>query len=209
MFTGIVEAKGIVKRLGKNKIDIESLLIKDSKIGDSISINGVCLTITEKNKSIASFDISTQTRQKTSLGKLKIGEQVNTERALKAQDRLGGHFVTGHVDGVGKIFKITQTSEDTIFEIEIPDDLSKYIISKGSIAIDGVSLTIADIYKNRFSTSVIPHTLKVTNLSKKKKGDAVNIEVDLIGKYIEKLLSPRRPQSKITQSFLLQHGLLD
>jgi riboflavin synthase len=209
MFTGIIETKGIVKNRGENKISVEAPILKDSKAGDSISINGVCLTITQIKGKIASFDMSGETMKKSNLSKLKIKQQVNIERALKAQDRLGGHFVTGHVDGAGKIIGIKRTKQDIIFEIEIPRALSRYMIQKGSVAVDGISLTIAECRDDKFSVSVIPHTLKMTNLLNREKGDIVNIEIDLIGKYIEKLLSPQKPQSKITHSFLLQHGLLD
>ena len=189
MFSGIVEEKGYVVRIDKK----ENLLIlhirakkvlKGVKIGDSISVDGACLTITQIKKNIVSFDIMKETIDKTTLKFLKVGSAVNLEGALRVNDRLGGHFVSGHIDGVGVIKKRISKPNYEEFQIAIPKKLSCYLAPKGSVCVDGISLTLGEIRKNVFWIYIIPHTLEVTTLGNKKQGDQVNIETDLLAKYI-------------------------
>src|SRR5947209_883284 len=165
------------------KIDMGKLA-KDLRVGDSVAINGVCLTASGITKGIIEFEMISETIKKTNLGHLKNGDKVNIERSLKIGDRLEGHFVLGHVDGVGTVVKIEKQSNQVKIWIETPDELSKHIIRKGSVTIDGISLTVVDVSKNKFSVSIIPHTIKTTNLRFKKIRDKVNIETDILGKYI-------------------------
>ena len=192
MFTGIIEGLGRIVRFDKKtsnrseaKMQIKlGKLAKGLKVGDSVAINGVCLTAIDISKEIAEFEMIGETIKKTSLGSLKSGDKVNIERSLKVGERLEGHFVLGHVDGIGTILKIEKQSNQIKIWITVPKELSKYIIKKGSVTVDGISLTVVDTLKNHFSVSIIPHTLKVTNLNYKKMGDKVNIETDILGKYI-------------------------
>jgi len=192
MFTGIIEELGYVVKFDKEttsrsaakmKINLGKLA-KGLKIGDSVAINGVCLTAIGISKNNAEFEMIGETIKKTNLGFLQKGDKVNIERSLKVGQRLEGHFVLGHVDGVGKIIEIKSTAEQVKIWIQIPKELSKYIIKKGSVTVDGISLTVVDIKQNKFSVSIIPHTMQITNLNSKKEGDKVNIETDILGKYI-------------------------
>lgn len=166
-------------------------LIDNSNIGDSISVNGVCLTICEMDtsKNIISFDVSHETLQKTTLGELKKDEYVNLEPALTLNTRLGGHLVSGHVEGIGKIRKIEKIGNDLKIEIEAPEEILRYCIKKGSITVDGISLTIVDILSDSFTVVVIPHTANMTTIGLKKVGDKVNLESDIIAKYVEKFVN--------------------
>jgi len=194
MFTGIVEGIGTVNKISKNTknrsaIDITIDLgkqVKGLKIGQSVALNGVCLTATKLTKSKCLFEMIEETTKKTDLGNLKVGGVVNIERSLKAGDRLEGHFVLGHVDGVGIIKKILKKPKEVQVYFEIPKNLAKYVVKKGSIAIDGISLTVVDIKKTLAYVSLIPHTIEITNFHTKKVGDKVNIETDILGKYILK-----------------------
>ena len=194
MFTGIVEGIGIVNKISKitkNRSAIEMTIdlgkqVKGLKIGQSVALNGVCLTATKLSKSKCIFEMIEETTKKTDLGNLKIGGVVNIERSLKAGDRLEGHFVLGHVDGVGVIKKILKKPKEVQVYFEVPKNLAKYVVKKGSIAIDGISLTVVDIKKTLASVSLIPHTIEITNFRTKKVGDKVNIETDILGKYILK-----------------------
>jgi riboflavin synthase len=192
MFTGIVEGRGKIVKFDKKtknrsaakmKISLGKLA-KGLRVGDSVAINGVCLTAVSIARDIAEFEMVGETIKKTNLGSLENGNKVNIERSLKVGDRLEGHFVLGHVDGVGIITKIEKQSNQIKIWIELRKELLKYAIQKGSITVDGISLTVVDKLKNKFSASVIPHTMKSTNLSLKKIGDKVNIETDILGKYI-------------------------
>ena len=192
MFTGIIEGLGSIvmfdkktsnRSAAKMKIKLDKIA-KGLKVGDSVAINGVCLTAVNISKGITEFEMIGETIKKTNLGSLEPGDQVNIERSLKVGERLEGHFVLGHVDGVGVIFKIEKQINQVQIWIKIPKELSKHIIKKGSITIDGISLTIVDKLKDQFSVSIIPHTMQVTNLGYKKIGDKVNIETDILGKYI-------------------------
>ena len=194
MFTGIVEGVGTVNKISKitkNRSAIEMTIdlgkqVKGLKIGQSVALNGVCLTATKISKSKCIFEMIEETTKKTDLGNLKVGGVVNIERSLKAGDRLEGHFVLGHVDGVGKIKKIVKKPKEVQVYFEVPKSLAKYVVKKGSIAIDGISLTVVEIKKTLASVSLIPHTIQITNFHTKKVGDKINIETDILGKYILK-----------------------
>lgn len=192
MFTGIIEGLGSIvmfdkktsnRSAAKMKIKLDKIA-KGLKVGDSVAINGVCLTAVNISKGITEFEMIGETIKKTNLGSLERGDRVNIERSLKVGERLEGHFVLGHVDGVGIISKIEKQTNQIQIWIKIPKELSKHVIKKGSITVDGISLTIVDKLKDQFSVSIIPHTMQVTNLGYKKIGDKVNIETDILGKYI-------------------------
>jgi len=194
MFTGIVEGIGKVEKISKNTKNRSAIQMtvnlgkyaKGLKIGQSVALNGVCLTVTKLSKSSCIFEMIEETTKKTDLGNLKVGGIVNIERSLRAGDRLEGHFVLGHVDGVGTIKKILKKPKEVQVWFEVPKKLSKYVVKKGSIAIDGISFTVVDIKNTLASVSIIPHTIDVTNFRTKKVGDKVNIETDILGKYILK-----------------------
>ena len=194
MFTGIVEGIGKIleiKQNTKNRSAIKMTvdLGKNSKglrTGQSVALNGVCLTVTEINKSKCNFEMIEETTKKTDLGNLKVGGIVNIERSLKVGERLEGHFVLGHVDGVGVIKKIEKKPKEVQIWFEIPKNLARFVVQKGSIAIDGISLTVVDVKKNIASVCLIPHTIDVTNFSTRKVGDKINIETDILGKYLLK-----------------------
>ena len=194
MFTGIVEGIGTIKEIStktKNRSAIQMTVnlgknSKGLKIGQSVALNGVCLTAIKVDKSNCIFEMIEETTKKTDLGNLKVGGIVNIERSLKAGERLEGHFVLGHVDGVGIIKKISKKPKEVQVWFELPKKLSKYVVKKGSIAVDGISLTVVDIKNNLASVSLIPHTIEVTNFKTKKVGDKLNIETDILGKYILK-----------------------
>ena len=192
MFTGIIEEVGRVYSINKSedllKIAIESnCVLKGSKIGDSISINGTCLTITSIDENLFTSDIVRETIEKTNLKYTKIGDQVNLERAMRADSRFDGHIVQGHIEGVGRVKSIQNDKESFIVKIEIPVELVSYCIHKGSIAINGTSLTIASVKENLIDIWIIPHTLSHTTFGAIKENDYVNIETDIIAKYIEKI----------------------
>jgi riboflavin synthase len=213
MFTGIVEELGKVVYLNKTanaaRLGVEADIFKNSKVGDSVCINGACLTIAKLDNKKAEFDVSQETLDKTYLGKLKIGEKVNIERALKVGDRFGGHFVTGHVDCVSKILGKKEKDDNMIFEFEIQPEFKRYIINKGSVSIDGISLTIAQAREGSFLAYVIPHTAKVTTLGLKSTNDLVNVEFDMFGKYAESMLDKRQNnKTKISETFLKEHGFM-
>lgn len=214
MFTGIVEEIGKIQNVIRNtKSSILTIegdkIFEDIHIGDSISVNGVCLTVTTFSNNIFTADVMNETLSRSSLGKLKNGSYVNLERAMSANGRFGGHIVSGHIDGTGKIIKIEKDDNAIWYSIKVEDSLMKYIVEKGSIAIDGISLTIAKVSKNDFSVSIIPHTAQETILSHKSVGDIVNIENDVIGKYVEKLITfekNKKDESNITIDFLMKNG---
>mgnify|MGYP000918988773 CR=1 FL=1 len=215
MFTGLIEEMGIVHRVqitgSSGSLSIRAdKVFEDLKIGDSIAVNGICLTVVEILDNVFKVEVMKETFDRTALSDLKIGDKVNLERAVKISDRFGGHFVSGHVDGVGIIRSFDYCENAKIFEISTEPELSKYIVSKGSIAIDGISLTIVKTEGVLFTVSIIPHTLKNTNLAFKKIGDKVNLEVDLIAKYLEKLLEQKmKAEEGITYSFLAKQGFLE
>lgn len=194
MFTGIVEGIGKIEKISKNTKNRSAIQMtvnlgkhaKGLKIGQSVALNGVCLTATKINKSSCIFEMIEETTKKTDLGNLNTGDIVNIERSLKTGDRLEGHFVLGHVDGVGIIKKILRRPKEVQVWFEIPKTLSKYVVKKGSIAIDGISLTVVDVKNNLASVCLIPHTMEITNFKTKHIGDKINIETDILGKYILK-----------------------
>lgn len=193
MFTGLIEEVGIIESIisnteGKEFIIRAPQLIKDIQIDDSIATNGVCLTATKLSGDSFRVQAVQMTLNKTSLGFLKHGDQVNLELSLRPSDRLGGHFVQGHVNALGEIVKIGMIGKNWEIEVSFPLDIRKYMISEGSIALDGISLTIAKLTPNTLTVSIIPHTLEKTSLSSKKVGDHLNLEVDMIAKYIENFL---------------------
>lgn len=189
MFTGIIEETGTVLSFGNGKIQLSAKkVLENSKIGDSISVNGVCLTITKMNSNDFYADVMNETLSRSNLGSLKKGGTVNLERAMAANGRFGGHFVSGHIDGTGKITKIQNDGNAIWIYISAPKEILNLIIEKGSVAIDGISLTVAKVSSEDFAVSVIPHTSEETTLTSKKIGDIVNLENDIIGKYVQKLL---------------------
>jgi len=193
MFTGIIVGTGKVTKLDqktKNRSDIRMTVnlgkyAKGLKIGQSVAINGVCLSATKISKNNCIFEMIDETTKKTDLGNVKAGSTVNIERSLKVGDRLEGHFVLGHIDGVATITKIEKKPKEVKFWFKIPKKLTKYVVKKGSIALDGISLTVVDTKKDLASVCLIPHTIKVTNFNSKKVGDKLNIETDILGKYIK------------------------
>lgn len=214
MFTGIVEEVGAVGRIEKGRhsavLAIEARRILEGlKIGDSVAVNGVCLTVTSLGAQGFTADVMHETLNRSSLAQLKSGSHVNLERAMPADGRFGGHIVAGHVDGMGRIVQIERDDTAIWYTIQADPAILRYIVEKGSIAIDGVSLTVAKVTADSFAISAIPHTVQNTILSERRKGDLVNLENDMIGKYVEKLLNPapaQQPKSKLTRDFLSACG---
>lgn len=220
MFTGLVEEIGKICKIRKGinsyQISIEAKhILSDIKLGDSVATNGACLTVVEKTKSNFTVDIMAETVKSTSFDKMKLGDTVNLERAMRLSDRLGGHLVSGHIDGIGRISKIKKEDIANIISIEAPQELLNQMLNKGSIAIDGISLTISHVNSKEFQVSIIPHTSKETTLLKKSIGDLVNLETDMIGKYVLRFLSPDKKEnlnqaktSKVSMDFLAENGYL-
>jgi riboflavin synthase len=210
MFTGIIENAGAVKRITRKGEDAllvidTSLNLDDINVGDSIAVNGACLTVTEKTDRSFSADVSAETLARTNLKLLKSGDKINLEKSLRMNSFLGGHLVLGHVDGLGKIQEKINKANSLQFCVEIDTELGRYIVEKGSVAVDGISLTVNRCEKNRFYVNIIPHTARNTTLEFKKVADLVNIETDIIGKYVEKFLNPGKG---IDMNFLAEHGFL-
>ena len=216
MFTGIIQGKGKLFETrssgGGMVFGLEAdFPVDDPEEGESIAVNGVCLTARNMSGKRFYVDVSPESLSRTNLGKLAVGNIVNLERALRLSDRLGGHIVSGHVDAVSKVISKKDVGRFVIFTFETPSGFGRYLIEKGSITIDGISLTINTCDSSTFSVSIIPHTLMVTTLGSLAQGDNVNIEVDLIGKYVEKLLLTKEGDtqtSKISASFLAENGFL-
>ncbi|NLI91146.1 MAG: riboflavin synthase [Peptococcaceae bacterium] len=216
MFTGIIEELGTVQKLDALKdsarLTIEAhVVLQGSKIGDSIAVNGVCLTVTELKEQSFSVDIMYETLRKTNLQELKNKSQVNLERALQLQTRLGGHLVSGHVDGTGKISSIQKIGIASVYEIQTTENITDYLLPKGSVAIDGISLTLVEVRDTSFTVSLIPHTFAHTTLGIKGIGSTVNLETDMIGKYVAKFLQREKSSGKsdITLDFLTKHGFIE
>lgn len=194
MFTGIIAAMGQVTSITPSSGDIrlkvatQKLDLADVQLGDSIAINGVCLTVVELDESHASFDVSKESLERTALSQINEGTSVNLEKALAVGDRLGGHMVSGHVDGLGKVLEMTPSARSVQFRIEVPESLERYIAKKGSVTIDGVSLTVNEVGAGWFEINIIPHTMQETIIQEYKVGSVVNLEVDLIARYLERLL---------------------
>ncbi|HIL31390.1 MAG TPA: riboflavin synthase [Dehalococcoidia bacterium] len=189
MFTGIVEELGVVAKISNNAMTVQaSKVTEDLKLGDSIAVNGTCLTAVNFSRTDFSVDLSPETMRRTSLGQLSEGSPVNLERALLANDRMGGHIVQGHVDGTGRVMSSRVDGDSIIFHIRVPKRLNPYIVEKGFIAVDGISLTVVKRGASSFTLAVIPYTLKNTNLASVSIGDRVNLEADILAKYVENLL---------------------
>ena len=219
MFTGIIEGLGAVKGITqKDKGFVFRIapyfILDDPKQGESIAVNGVCLTATTIAPGFFTADASPETLSRSNLGDLKAGDVVNLERALRFSDRIGGHLVSGHIDGTGSILEKRPLGQFVLISVAVPQNFERYIIEKGSIALDGISLTVNNCGPGRFSVSIIPHTAGITTLDKREAGGKVNIELDIIGKYIEKLLMLKGPAGaaeegkKLDQSFLARHGFM-
>lgn len=214
MFTGIIEELGTVERVTRGRVSAilairAEAILSDLKIGDSVAVNGVCLTATSLTGHGFTADVMHETLDRSALAGLGPGSRVNLERAMAANGRFGGHIVAGHVDGVGTIAAIEKDDNAIWFTITAPAQVLRYVVEKGSIAIDGISLTVARVETDRFAVSVIPHTAAVTLLGQRRTGDRVNLESDLVGKYVERLLRPapeEKGQSRLTMEFLTQHG---
>lgn len=196
MFTGLVETQGTVERLETRGPGVRLYVrahsvADDAQLGDSIALNGCCLTVVERNGDLLAFDAGTETLGRTNLGRLAAGSRVNLERSLRVGDRLGGHYVTGHIDATGALDERIDEGEWSKFWFRAPPALTRQMVSKGSIAVDGVSLTLVDVEAERFSVALIPHTLEVTTLGQLQPGDPVNLETDLLAKYVEKQLTVR------------------
>jgi riboflavin synthase len=197
MFTGIVEAVGHVRRIERRAGDVRLVVdtgllgLGDVAAGDSIAVSGVCLTVVELEGTAFAADVSVETLTRTTLGTLKPGDAVNLEKAMRLSDRLGGHLVTGHVDAVGRIIGIEPDGRSQRWRFELPEQLARYVAAKGSICVDGVSLTVNDVDGPRFGVNLIPHTLEATAFKARRVGDAVNIEVDLVARYVERLFAQR------------------
>jgi riboflavin synthase len=220
MFTGIVEELGTVKSVMTSrqsaKLSINAdITLQNVKLGDSIAVNGVCLTVTEHGRNWFSADVMPETMNRTALGDLTNGRKVNLERALRLSDRLGGHIVSGHIDGVGIIQSKQPLDNAILITLQIDSRLLRYVVNKGSVALDGISLTVVDCGKDWLSVSIIPHTLSATTLHFKSVGDKVNIETDMMAKYAEKLLGLAQSadiQTKsetLSRNFLAAHGFFD
>ncbi len=210
MFTGIIEEMGTVKELrrsgGSARLTVGAGKVLDgTALGDSISVNGVCLTVVAMGAADFSADVATETLNVTNLGDLAIGAKVNLERALQLSARIGGHLVSGHVDAIGRIREKREEGNGWRIFFAAPDAVLRQVIKKGSIAIDGISLTIADVDRSGFSVAMIPHTAKLTTLGFKNAGDSVNLESDIIGKYVERLLSGRM-EGSVTLELLKKNG---
>ena len=216
MFTGIVEEIGYIGKIVRGQSSIRLVIecakvLSDVKIGDSIAVNGICLTVAERGDDYFLADVMPETIRKTSLYTLNVSDLVNLERALRVSDRLGGHIVSGHIDGTGTVQGRFEEDNAIWLTIEASPDILKYIVVKGSVTLDGVSLTVADVSPRRFKVSLIPHTASLTVLGRKKIGDAINIECDIIGKYVEKLAFNRNESDgkpDISVNFLKENGFV-
>jgi riboflavin synthase len=192
VFTGIVESKGSVRWGRAGRLEVSSDL-EDLKLGESVAVNGVCLTVVSADAGTFAADVSEETLSRSCLGSLPQGAAVNLERAMPATGRFGGHVVQGHVDGVGKVVELTPREGSVEMWFSIPSGLGRYLVEKGSITVDGVSLTVCGLEEGRFSVALVPHTLEQTNLGSRLPGDGVNIEVDILAKYVERLLASAGP----------------
>ena len=214
MFTGIIEDKGKVLRIEYRGQEMRLTIelpphLTELQLGDSININGVCLTVVNKKEQEIELDLSQETLQKSILGEVKEGSQVNLERALRLVDRLGGHIVTGHIDGIGVIAEKRKERDFLQLRIRVPESVSRYVVQKGSIAIDGISLTVNEYQGGEIQMTLIPYTIEKTTLMDKKVGDRVNVETDILGKYVEKLLDRGDKKSgQVDLSFLKEHGFI-
>lgn len=201
MFTGIIERTGKIKSAGPNKLEVQVAKDFHVKLGDSVSVNGVCLTVCGVASGILSFDVSAESMSVTDLSALKVNDVVNLERAMPADGRFGGHFVTGHIDVIGKVTRVIDGGNSVDMFISFNSEYSGLMVSKGSVAVNGVSLTVNEIHNDEVRLTLIPYTLKETNLLSKKAGDAVNIEFDILAKYINNMVA-KKTGSKLTEDYL-------
>lgn len=216
MFTGIIEATGSITELSNTQGDLTlrvqsaDLTMSDVKLGDSIATNGVCLTVTEKFPDGFRADVSKETLALTRFGQYQKGQRVNLEKALQPNSRLGGHLVSGHVDGIAQVTKVADNARATDYWLQVPSELMKYIPYKGSVCVDGVSLTVNEIQENAFKLTLVPHSLAKTTISQLQVGSQVNIEVDQIARYLERLISGQKSTStsNISQDLLTQAGFI-
>ena len=218
MFTGIIEEIGYLREIQREPqtatltIGARGIL-ENIKLGDSIAVNGVCLTAIRHQESSFTAEVSPETLSRSNLGALRLNQEVNLERPLRAGDRLGGHMVTGHIDAIGRIAGIEKRGKSFLVTVEAPPEIMRYVVEKGSVAVDGISLTIAAFNENTFSVAVVPFTSQNTILGRKRVSDPVNLEGDILGKYVEKFLgqgkqSYNAPSRKVDETFLLKHGFL-
>lgn len=210
MFTGIVVGMGTVEKIVRKKdVTALTMALPISVVrGDSVCISGVCLTATGSGRRVT-FEAVPETIKRTTLGGLKVGDRVNVEPSLRLSDRLGGHFVTGHVDGVGTIERRVPLGESAFVWIRVPAEIARFVARKGSVAVDGVSLTVVDVQPEAFSVALVPFTLKATTFGFKSRGDPVNVEVDLLARYVERLAVKRRSTGVVTKDFLRRAGFLE
>lgn len=212
MFTGIIEELGTIRRIASARdgarLEVSArTVLTDARLGDSISVNGVCLTIVDKSSDWFAADVSAETLRRTSLKQTKAGSRVNLERAMAATSRFGGHIVQGHVDGTGEFLEARASGDGWVVRVGFPAELARYIVEKGSITVDGISLTVAALGDTWFEIAVIPHTWKVTNLGSLERGAAVNLEVDIIAKYVERMMTHlKEPKSRLTLEALSELG---
>ena len=213
MFTGIIEERGILQEVQRSvncaKVTIQAKkVLEEIKLGDSIAVNGICLTVTSFTKDIFTADVMPETWRRCSISQLSKGQLVNLERAMPMNGRFGGHIVSGHIDDIGRIQGMKREENAVLYEILAEEKILRYVIEKGSIAIDGISLTVTNVTDKSFFVSVIPHTVQNTNLKERKKGEFVNLEADCIGKYVSKFLDVTKKEETITENFLMEHGFL-
>lgn len=216
MFTGIIEEIGTIRRLNRigDSAAIQvacSIVLADCRPGDSIAVNGACLTVTAFDTASFTAEMSSETLRRTTLGSLNPGGAVNLERALRLSDRLGGHLVTGHVDSVGTVKAISRQGAFVMLTFSAPEAVSRYLVEKGSVTVDGISLTVAQLTADGFTVAAIPHTLEITTLGRKQPGDTVNLEADIIGKYVEKLAAGATGERKpagLTEETLAKFGFM-
>ncbi|RMG53232.1 MAG: riboflavin synthase [Acidobacteria bacterium] len=214
MFTGIVEEMGTVRRLerrgGSVTLEVAAgKTLHGTRIGDSIAVNGACLTVTALGRDTFTVDLAPETLRRTNLGRLRPGDGVNLERSLAIGDRLGGHFVQGHVDGVGRVEALRPEADAVIVSFAAPAEIMRYVVPKGFIAVDGVSLTVVDRLRGGFTVSFIPYTLAHTIAGRYRAGSVVNLEADILGKYVERFLSHWEGTETLSRQFLLRHGFLE
>ena len=211
MFTGIIEEIGKIQTVRKgaasSSISVQAKkVMQDVHIGDSIAVNGVCLTVTAFSQGVFTADVMHETFNRSSLGSLQTGSPVNLERAMPSNGRFGGHIVSGHIDGTGTVSAIQKDDNAVWYTIKTAPGILRYIVEKGSVAIDGISLTVAAVERDCFSVSIIPHTASITTLSSRRVGDTVNLENDCIGKYVERLMGIQQTKHNITADFLTKYG---
>lgn len=213
MFTGLIETVGRVTACEKRGVAAvltvaTTLPVTEIAIGDSVAVNGACLTVTALRETTLTFDVSPETLAGTTIESMRSGQSVNLERALRLGDRMGGHIVTGHIDCIGRLVRISETSGNRVLEFSLPPEHVRYLVHKGSVAIDGISLTVNAVSQEGFSVNIIPLTISSTTFAQSKVGDRVNIETDIIGKYVERLTPPWKPEGGLSMKTLAENGFI-